>query len=196
MKYLFLTILILPFQFLKAQTNAIATSKDAPLITLKDSVFMLAGDTLIGKITIDKDNNQYLFKVNDTTEVVLSPKTVKHFVVAADAKNDEPMTYAAIFGDFYKSELGKNERIILYAKMTYNKITNDGPVYYTVKKKYCLYKNSMVYFPESVTLEQDLLALTSDCSIVTKRLKKERIKLEDIPSIVLDYNRCDMSKSK
>lgn len=196
MKYLFLTILILSLHFLQAQTGATTTSKDAPLITLKDSVFMLAGDTLIGKITIDKDNNQYLFKVNETIEDILSPKKVQRFIVVADAQNDEPLIYTAIFGDFYKSELGKNERIILYSKITYNKITNNGPVYYTVKKKYCLYKNSMVYFPESVNLEQDLLALTNDCSVVTKRIRKERIKLEDIPSIVLDYNRCDMSKSK
>ena len=196
MKYLFLAILILPFHFLQAQTDAKTVSKDALPISLKDSVFMLSGDTLIGKITIDKDNNQYLFKVNDTTEDILSPKKVKRFTVAADAKNDDPLIYTNIFGDFYKSELGKNERIILYAKITYNKITNDGPVYYTVKKKYCLYKNSMVYFPESVNLKQDLLALTSDCSVVTKRIKKEKIKPEDIPSIVLDYNRCDMSKRK
>ena len=181
---------------LQAQTDATIASKNALLITLKDSVFMLLGDTLIGKITIDKDNNQYLFRVNDTIEDILSPKKVKCFTVAADAKNNEPMIYTAIFGDFYKSELGKSERIILYSKITYNKITNDGPIYYTVKKKYCLYKNSMVYFPESVTLKQDLLALTSDCSVVAKRIKKEKIKPEDIPSIVLDYNRCDMSKSK
>ena len=196
MKYLFLAILILPFHFLQAQTGTIKTSKDALPVVLKDSVFMLSGDTLIGKITIDKDNNQYLFRVNDTIEDVLSPKKVKCFIIIADAKNNEPLIYTAIFGDFYKSELGRNERIILYSKITYNKIIDDGPVYYTLKKKYCLYKNSMVYFPESVSLKQDLLALTSDCSVVAKRIRKEKIKPEDIPSIVLDYNRCDMSKSK
>lgn len=196
MKYLFLAILILPFHLLQAQTDATTASKDALPITLKDSVFMLSGDTLIGKITIDKDNNQYLFRVNDAIEDILSPKKVERFTVTTDTKNDERLIYTSIFGDFYKSELGENERIILYAKITYSKITDDGPAYYTVKKKYCLYKNSMVYFPESVNLKQDLLALTSDCSVVAKRIKKEKIKPEDIPSIVLDYNRCDMSKGK
>ena len=96
MKYLFLAILILPLHFLQAQTGALTTSKDALPVVLKDSVFMLSGDTLIGKITIDKDNNQYLFKVNDTTEDILSPKKVKRFTVAVDAKNDEPLIYTII----------------------------------------------------------------------------------------------------
>lgn len=196
MKYLFLAILILSFHFLQAQTDALTTQKAPLLTTFQDSVFMLSGDTLMGKITIDKDNNQYLFKGDTTAIEVLSPKKVKRFIVSSDDKSEEKSTYAAIFGDFYFAELGQNERIILYSKIAYNKVTDDGPVYYTVKKKYCLYKNSMVYFPQSVNLKQDLLALTSDCSVVVKRIKKEKIKLEDIPSVVLEYNRCDMSKSK
>ena len=106
MKYLFLAILILPFHFLQAQTDAKTVSKDALPISLKDSVFMLAGDTLIGKITIDKDNNQYLFRVNDATEDILSPKKVKRFTVAADAKNDDPLIYTTIFWRFLQVRIG------------------------------------------------------------------------------------------
>ena len=196
MKSIFLVILMSACPFLQAQNPAMTPPNDASLSTFQDSVFMLLGDTLIGKITIDRDNNQYLFKANNGVEDILSPKKVKRFVIAEDDKSGEPSRYTAIFGEFYVYELGQNERIIMYAKIAYNKVTNDGPVYYTLKKKYCLYKNSMVYFPQSVTLKQDLLALTSDCSVVVKRIKKEKIKLEDMPSIILDYNRCDMTKSK
>ena len=86
--------------------------------------------------------------------------------------------------------MGQNDEITLYAKYSYNKITDDGPTYYTVKKKYCLYKNKIPYFPRPEALQADLLILTADCSKLVQKIKKEKIKIEDLTRLVTEYNHC------
>lgn len=178
MKSFLLSLFFLPFHCLFAQNDTLQTQKD--------SVFTISGDTLIGKITVDKDNNQYLFK----DSLVLLPTKIKGFIISPKQNDEEIHVYKAIFDEFYCLELGQNDEITLYAKYSYNKITDDGPTYYTVKKKYCLYKNKIPYFPRPEALQADLLILTADCSKLVQKIKKEKIKIEDLTRLVTEYNHC------
>lgn len=178
MKLFLLFLFLLPFHCLIAQNDTLQIQQD--------SVFTISKDTLVGKITVEKDKNQYIF--NDS--LVLLPTKIKRFTIFSKQNDEETQVYEAIFDEFYLLELGQNEAITLYAKYSYDKITDDGPTYYTVKKKYCLYKNKIPYFPRPEALKADLLILTADCSKLSKQIKQEKIRVEDLTRLIMEYNRC------
>lgn len=178
MKFFLLFFLLLPFHCLIAQNDTLQIQQD--------SIFTISKDTLIGKITVDKDKNQYIF--NDS--LVLLPTKIKRFIIFPRQNDAEIQVYEAIFDEFYLLELGQNEAITVYAKYSYSKVTDDGPTYYTVKKKYCLYKNKIPYFPRPEALKADLLILTADCSKLSKQIKQEKIRVEDLTRLIMEYNRC------
>ena len=124
----------------------------------------------------------------DTT--ILSPKKIKRFIINETESNGERKVFDNILEAFYCLEFGQNDNIRFYAKYTYDKITNNGPVYYTVQKKYCLYKNSVPYFPRPEALKADLLILTADCSKVVKKLRNQKVKMDDLTSLITEYNHC------
>lgn len=184
MKPTLLLFTILHFHCLFAQKSAFATQKD--------SVFTFTGDTLVGKITIDKDNNQYIFKrKNSQEEEILSPKLTLRFTILSDDGLGEIKQFFCVLETFFMLEFGKNDAITVYAKYKYNKITNDGPTYYTIKKDYCLFKSTVPYFPRFDTLKEDLLVLTADCFKVNQKIKNQKVKIEDLPIIIIEYNHCN-----
>ena len=84
MKSFLLSLFFLPFHCLFAQNDTLQTQKD--------SVFTISGDTLIGKITVDKDNNQYLFK----DSLVLLPTKIKGFIISRN-KTMKKYTFIKLF---------------------------------------------------------------------------------------------------
>jgi hypothetical protein len=185
MKKLLLLLLITSSHSLFAQSDSLQIQQD--------TAFSISGDTLLGKITIDKDNNQYRFK-SATLDTVLNPTKIKRLVHFSKENNNERQVFDAIFYDFYFLELGENELITLYAKCLYTKVTKNGPTYYTVKKKYCVTKNAILYPLKSESLKKDLLFLISDCADMGKKIRREKIRFENLALFIRAYNHCGNSK--
>jgi hypothetical protein len=201
MKNLLLLLLTTYAPFLFAQSDSLKIQKDTispilrdTLLTQKDTVFSISGDTLVGKITIDKDNNQYLLKPQNDTTLILLPTKIKRFIHFSEEKNDERQVFEAILDGFYLLELGENESITLYAKSTYKKVTKNGPAYYTVKKKYCLIKNKVFYNLRPESLKRDLIFLVDDCADMAKRIRKQKIGFENLVLFISEYNHCGQAK--
>jgi hypothetical protein len=201
MKFLLLLLLTTYTPFLFAQSDSLHTQKDTvfsvlgdSLQTQKDTVFSVSGDTLVGKITIDKDNNQYLLTSKSDTARVLLPSKIKRFILYSKENNNERQVFDAILDGFYLLEMGENEPITLYAKSTYKKVTKNGPTYYTVKKKYCLIKNKIFYNLKPESLKRDLIFLVNDCADMAKRIRKQKIGLENFALFIKEYNHCGHAK--
>lgn len=181
MRFSIVVLLVISSQFLLAQnTNA---------TTHRDTVFTSAGDTLVGKITIDKDKNKFVLKVH-ATEKELDPTIVESFVIYPNDGHYGRQAYSSIIGEFYLLQSAKNEPITLYSKSTYEAVENDGPKYFVVKNKYCLVKNGILYFPEKSIFKEVMVFLTNDCLAVHNKVRKGVYTIDDIPSIVLEYNQC------
>lgn len=182
MKFFLSVFLSLTIHFLFAQKDT--------LYRQQDSVFTLSKDTLIGKITINKDQNQYIFKSQTTDSLILFPTKIRRFIVFSEKTDEAKQVYDTVFDSFCLLESSEQDAIILYAKLSYKKIKNDGLPYYAVTKKYALLKNGTVYNLRKESLRSDLLVLMNDCTSVFKRLKKEKVRFENLPVIVTEYNRC------
>jgi hypothetical protein len=200
MKIHFLLFLTLLTHTLFAQTDSLQQQRDSlftqtdSLRQQQDSLFTVLGDTLVGQITVDKDNNQYLFKSTTVDSLTLSPTKIKRFILFSKDNNNELQIYDAIFDKFYFLELGENDIITLYATHLYNKITNDGPTYYTISRKYCVRKNNIIFNIRPESLKSDLLILTADCSNVVKKIKAKKIGLEELAAFITEYNHCFVEK--
>jgi hypothetical protein len=177
--------------FLTTSVHFLFAQNDT-LHTRQDSVFTTLGDTLVGQITIDKDNNQYLFKsATADSATLLLPSKTKRLRLFSKENSDERQIYNVIFDNFYLLELGENDIITLFARHLYTKVTDDGPTYYTVKKKYCLIKNKILYNLRPESLKADLLILTDDCANMTKKIKQQKkILFEDVAAFITEYNHC------
>ena len=184
MRSLITFLLLLSFHLTFAQQTPKAD-------TYRDTVFRSLGDTLIGKITIDKDANKYFFVSDTIAETELDPKTVLGFVVIPKDDETDKLYYSSIIGDFYLLETGANDIITMYAKPTFKAVENDGPKYYTVKKKYCLFKNKVIYFPDKNAFKDIMLFLTKDCFDINNKIKNNTLGLNDLPVIVTGYNHCN-----
>jgi hypothetical protein len=189
---------IMPTQDTIAKQDSIMTTRDSVIAKLDkipanllDSVFTASGDTLIGKVSIDKDNDRFIFESKDTFTIQLLPKTIKKFTYNLVEKNGEKVTYLGILHDFYFLEFGEHSPMSGYVRYTYRPVEDDGPKYHVVTKKYCYFKGKVPFFPRQESFKSDLLLLIDDCPKVVKTVQFRDIKIEEITKYVLDYNNCN-----
>ncbi len=181
MRFSIAVLLLISSQFLLAQNT------NAP--TNRDTVYTSGGDTLVGKITIDKNKNKYVLKVH-ATETELDPTIVQAFVIYPNDGHYGRQAYYSIIGEFYLLQSGKDDPITLYAKSIYEVVEDDGPKYFIVKNKYCVFKNNTPYFPDKNIFKEVMVYLTNDCLAVHNKVRKGVYTIDDIPSVVLEYNQC------
>ena len=123
MRFSIAVLLLISSHFLLAQNTNGSTNRD--------SVFTSVGDTLVGKITIDKDKNKYVLKVH-ATETELDPTIVQAFVIYPNDGHYGRQAYYSIIGEFYLLQSGKDDPITLYAKSIYE-IVEDKLIVNVVK---------------------------------------------------------------
>ena len=181
MRFFLIVLLIIPFHFLFSQNTNTPTHRD--------TVITSNGDTLVGKIDINKDKNKYILKVH-ARETELDPLIVQSFVIYPNDGHFGRQAYYSIIGDFYLLQSGKNDPITLYAKSSYEVVEDDGPKYYIVKNKYCVFKNNTPYFPNKDIFKEVMVFLTNDCLLVHNKVRKGVYSIDDLPSVVLEYNQC------
>lgn len=183
MRAFFTTFLLLAFQCLHAQT--------AEFNSTPDSVFTRSGEILVGKVSIDKDNDRFIFESKDTFTMQLMPSHIKKFTYNLVEHNGEKITYIAILHDFYFLEFGEHDAIRGYARYTYRPVVDDGPKYHVVTKKYCFFKGKAAFFPRLESFKNDLLILIDDCTKVVRKVQYRDIKMEEIVQYVIEYNNCN-----
>ena len=181
MRFSITVLLLISSHFLFAQNTNVPTNRD--------TVYTSSGDTLVGKITIDKDKNKFILKVH-ATETELDPTIVESFVIFPNDGHYGRQAFSSILGEFYLLQSAKGEPITLYAKSTYEVVEDDGPKYFIVKNKYCLVKNGILYFPDKSIFKEVMVYLTNDCLAVHNKVRKGVYTIDDIPSVVLEYNQC------
>ncbi len=188
MRIIITTVLIFAFQSLFAQ-------KDSFNIQL-DTVYMVTGDSLVGKVSIDKENDRFIFEARDTFTFQLLPKEVKRFTYSLPEHNGEKTTYISILHNFYFLEFGENDAMQGYARYSYQAVEDDGPKYFVTKKKYFFFKGKAAFLPREESFKNDLLILIDDCPKIARKVQYKDIKMEDIAAYVLEYNNCDGRKKK
>ena len=157
---------------------------------LPDSVFTKQGDTLVGTIRIDKDNNKFFFSNKAFDDWELKPDSIASFVAYPNAEADEQRQFSTVITDFYMLESGKNADITIYSRNAYQAVTNDGPKYYLVKKRYCLIKNNAPYFPDSGNFKEIMLFLTQDCFKIQEKFRLGEYNFSNYIEGILAFNRC------
>ena len=182
MKITFTTILLSLVQILFAQNINFNSELD--------SVYMVSGVTLVGKVSIDKDNDRFILEARDTFSFQLLPSEVKRFTYNLPERNGEKITYIAFLNDFYFLEFGENSAMRAYARYSYQAVLDDGPKYFIVKKKYCFFKGKVPFFPKIESFKNDMLILMDDCPKVSRKVQYRDIKLEEIVNYVIEYNNC------
>ena len=176
-------ILITATQFVFAQKNTNSASID--------TVFTKSGQKLIGQVSIDKDNDRFIFESKDTFTMELKPAHIKQFTYSLPEHNGEKIMYISILNDFYFLEFGQNAPMKGYVRYTYQAVVDDGPKYFVVKKKYCFFKGKVPFFPREESFKNDLLLLIDDCPKVVRKVQNREIKIEEIVNYVIEYNNCN-----
>ena len=120
-----------------------------------DSVFTLKGDTLLGKVTLNKEKNKF-FVATDTSEILLDPSNVASFVTYKKEDDYERKEYSNLLGSFYLIEFGKNAYITVYSKTTYKMKEQYSQKYYTAKTDYCFFKDNVPYFYNAKNYHQTI----------------------------------------
>lgn len=182
MRTVFTFLLLFTFHCLIAQKSAYNN--------LLDSVFTISGDTLVGNVSIDKDNDRFIFESRDTFTMQLLPSRIKKFTYTLVEHNGERIVYTSILNDFYFLEFGERDAMSGYARYTYRPVVDDGPKYHIVTKKYCFFKGRVPFFPKPESFKNDLLILIDDCPKVVRKIQHKDIKIEDIAQYVIEYNNC------
>jgi hypothetical protein len=179
------TTLFLMDIFLKSLTAQVPT----------DTVFTLKNDTLVCKITLNKEKNKF-FMTTDSSEKVLNPADIVSFVTNSKEDDYDRKEYFTLFGNFYTLEFGKNAPITVYTKVTYKTTEELGQKYFTAKKDYCFFKNNTPYFYRAENHRETMLILIQDCPIVTINFQNKHYKNTDPIPIILDYNNCGVTTKK
>jgi hypothetical protein len=182
MRYLVIPLLLCTVQSLFAQ-------KDSFNIQL-DTVFMTSGDTLVGKVAIDKEYDRFIFEARDTFTFQLLPTEVKRFTYNLPEHNGEKTTYINILNQFYFLEFGEKDAMQGYARYSYQAVEGDGPKYFVTKKKYFFFKGKAAFLPKKESFKADLLLLVDDCPKVVRKIQYRDIPIEDVVKYVIEYNNC------
>jgi hypothetical protein len=158
-----------------------------------DTVFTYKNDTIVGKITLNKEKNKF-FIATDSSEKVLNPIDVLSFAMYSKEDDFERKEFVNLLGNFYTLEFGKNSAIKVYSKVNYKMSIEDGQKYYTAKKDYCFFKNNSPYFYRLENHREMMLALIQDCTIVSINFQNKHYKNNDPIPVILDYNNCGVKK--
>ncbi len=176
----------------KLSTDSLKLEKNNAFIAEQiDSIWLKTGDTLIGKITLDKDNNSFLFAKDTAAIIELNAEKVVKFVIKPKKYEDERVDVFSIFGEFYFLETNPNTSIKIYAHRTFKSVLNDGPKYFNVHNKYCLIKNDIPYFLNNSNDKEILLYLMNDCKRVMDGFKSKKYTKDNFIEAVTQYNRCN-----
>ncbi len=160
-----------------------------------DTVFTYKNDTLIGRITLNKEKNKF-FMATDSNETVLNATDIVSFVTYSKEDDYDRKEYFTLFGNFYTLEFGKNAPITVYSKVSYKTTEEYGQKYYTAKKDYCFFKNNIPYFYRPENHREIMLFLIQDCTIVTINFQNKHYKTNDPIPVILDYNNCGTAIKK
>jgi hypothetical protein len=156
----------------------------------QDTLITIIGDTLSGLIRLDKDKNKFFFTGRSRFEQAISPYEIRTVITYLAEENYEKKVYYNVLNEFYLLQVENKMGLTLYANQTYSAQTNDGPRYYVVKNKYCIFKNGTPFFPIRDLFTEIMTYLTNDCFDLQLKIKAEIYKMEDIPTIVAEYNQC------
>ena len=183
MKISLLTILTIFAHLISAQNKGYYSGLD--------TVFTRSGDTLTGKVSVDKDNNRFLFTSEQDSTRELFTANVKRFTYYIPENNGEIKVYIAIMHDFYFVEFGEKDPIRAYARYYYETVLDNGPKYHIVTKKYCFFKGRVPFFPKEASFKADMLLLMDDCPKVAQKIVDRDIKITEVVEYVLQYNNCN-----
>ncbi len=155
-----------------------------------DTVFTLKGDTLLGKISLQKEKNKFFFANDTLKEVALNPTEIISFVWYGKENDYERKAFYSLLSSFYEMEFGKKDYIRVYSKTVYKTVEEYGSKYFTAKKEYCFFKNGSPYFYKPENHRQTIGYLIQDCPAIYNKFKAKYYKEEDVMSIIIDYNKC------
>lgn len=158
--------------------------------TYQDTVFTVANDTLLGKVSLNKEKNTFYFTNDSLKEMIVSEKVVTSFVMYSKEFDYERKQFFSLLNNFYELEYGKNAHITIYARVSYKTIVEIGQKYFIQKKEYCLFKNGSPYFLNSDNRKQTLNFLIKDCPVVYRKFKSNSYAADDIFHVLNDYNNC------
>jgi hypothetical protein len=155
-----------------------------------DTVFTLKGDTLLGKISLQKEKNKFFFTNDTLKETALNPTDITSFVWYGKENDYERKAFYSLLSSFYELEFGKKDYIKVYSKTVYKTVEEYGSKYFTAKKEYCFFKNGSPFFYKPENHRQIIGHLIQDCPAVYAKFKSKFYKEEDVMNIIIDYNKC------
>jgi hypothetical protein len=156
-----------------------------------DSIWLKTGDTLIGKITIDKDRNVLLFSKDTIQNLELKASEVVKLIILPKKDDEERADVFSVFNEFYFLESRQDVPIRIFVNRTFKPILNNGPKYYLVQTKYCLFKNDIPYFMKNGRFKETLMFLVNDCKTVIDGFKNGKYNQDNFIEAVTQYNRCN-----
>jgi phage antirepressor YoqD-like protein len=191
-------------------TSLLNTKKEDTLITLKinnanalikkktnlimvqqmDSIWLKTGQTLVGKITFDKDSNSFLFFKDTFRNIQLMPNEVSKLIVFPKKNEDERLDVLSIENEFYFLESDSKATIKIFANRTFKPILDDGPKHYFVESKYCLFKDNTPYLLNNGKSKDTLLFLMNDCKKVMDNFRMGIYTEDNFIEAIIQYNRC------
>jgi hypothetical protein len=179
---------------LKSEIEATVDNTIALIPERSDSVFLKMGDVLIGKITIDKDKNAFLFSKDTVQNLELKASDILRLTILPKETDEERSDVFSIFNEFYFLESSPNVPIRVFANRTFKSVLNNGPKYYITQTKYCLFKNDIPYFMKNGRFKETLLFLVNDCKTVVQGFKNGKYNEDNFIEAVTQYNRCNNKK--
>jgi hypothetical protein len=169
--------------------------KDTVVISRKmDSIWFITGDTLVGTIAFDKDKNTFFFSKDTIHNLELKPTDISRFVIVPKKEAEESIEVVSVSNEFYVLESSPQAHIRIYSQRTYKAVLDDGPKYYVIQKKYCLFKNNLPYFIGGLRTKETLLSLVNDCKAVKDGFKNGKYNKNNFIEAITHYNRCNEQK--
>ena len=175
---------------LQNQDSVVIANKKAIIAQQMDSIWLKTGQTLVGKITFDKDSNSFLFFKDTFRNIQLMPTEVSKLIVFPKKNEDERLDVLSIENEFYFLESDSKATIKIFANRTFKPILDDGPKHYFVESKYCLFKDNTPYLLNNGKSKDTLLFLMNDCKKVMDNFRMGIYTEDNFIEAIIQYNRC------
>lgn len=179
---------------LKSKIEATVDNATALIPEQMDSVWLKTGDTLVGKITLDKEKNAFLFTKETVQNLELKASDLVRLTILPKETDEERSDVFSVFNEFYFLESSPNVPIRIFANRTFKSVLNNGPKYYITQTKYCLFKNDIPYFMKNGRFKETLLFLVNDCKTVVQGFKNGKYNQDNFIEAITQYNRCNDKK--
>ena len=182
-------LLFLIFNLFLTCTLSAQESQDTLTVQgFQDTVYTFSGDTLLGKVFLNKEKNIFFFANDSLKEQVLLEKDIESFVMYNEESDDEAKQFFNVLNSFYELKSAKNTRIVIYVKATYKMLEEYGQKYFTAQKEYCVFKNGVPYFINKNNQKQTISFLIKDCPAIYNKYKNQFYNVDDVFPVLHDYN--------